>query len=318
VEATRQAVQLRRYSRRTEAAYTRWLAQYVRFRAHRPALTDVEAVREFLTHLASSRKVSPSTQKQALSAIRFAYDLGLGTRLPWLEGFTPAHRPPRMPEVLSSSEVERVLAHLSGSKRLIAMLMYGSGLRVLEALSLRVKDLDFDRRTVMVRGGKGAKDRSTVFPESLHDLMREHLDRVKRLHTRDLGRGGGAVALPDAFGKKSPSSARSWVWQWVFPATTVYQDRDTGERRRHHFHESAMQRAMRVAVLQSGINKRATCHTLRHSFATHLLEQGYDVRTLQELLGHADLSTTMIYTHVLQKGPGAVRSPLELLGKSGR
>jgi integron integrase len=197
------------------------------------------------------------------------------------------------------------------------MLLYGSGLRLLEALSLRVKDVGFDRSTLIVRAGKGGKDRATVFPSSLHEPMRAHLARVKRLHDRDLARGSGAVMLPGAFGRKSPASAKSWEWQWVFPATSVYTDRDTGERRRHHLHESAMQRAMKEAVLRSGIGKRATCHTLRHSFATHLLEQGYDIRTVQELLGHSDVSSTMIYTHVLGRGPGAVRSPLERLGGLG-
>ena len=313
MDATRRALALKRYSARTEAAYLGWLARYLRFRARRPELDDVEALREFLTHLASRRAVSPSTQKQALAAIRFAFAHGLGRALPWLDGFTPAYRPPRLPVVLSAGEVESILTQLNGTKRLIGLLLYGSGLRVLEAVSLRVKDVDFARRTLMVRGGKGDKDRATVFPLPLHDVMRAHLVRVRRIHERDLARGAGAVSLPGAFGRKSPASARSWEWQWVFPATSFYVDRETGDRRRHHLHETAMQRAMKEAVLRSGIGKRATCHTLRHSFATHLLERGYDIRTVQELLGHSDVSTTMIYTHVLERGPGAVRSPLELL-----
>jgi integron integrase len=319
IEATRQALALKRYSARTEAAYLRWLTRYLRFRVRRPDVDEVEALRQFLTHLASRRRVSASTQMQALSAIRFAFAYGLGRALPWLEGFAPAFRPPRLPVVLSVAEVEAVLGQLGGAKRLIGMLLYGSGLRVLEALSLRVKDVDFGRSTLVVRAGKGDKDRATVFPPSLHEPMRLHLGRVKQLHDRDLARGGGSVALPGAFGRKSPTSARSWEWQWVFPATSCYVDRRTGERHRHHF-ETAMQRAMREAVLRAAIGKRATCHTLRHSFATHLLEQGYDIRTVQELLGHSDVSTTMIYTHVLERGPGAVRSPLELLGgaDSGR
>jgi integron integrase len=270
-------------------------------------------LRAFLTHLASRRSVSASTQKQALSALRFAFASGLGKPLEWLEGFTPAFRPPRLPIVLSGTEVEGILGQLSGAKRLVGMLLYGSGLRLLEALSLRVKDLDFDRCTLVVRAGKGDKDRATVFPSVLHGPLRAHLTRVKRLHARDLARGAGSVLLPGAFGRKSPASARSWEWQWVFPATSCYVDPASGEKRRHHFHETAMQRAMKEAVLRSGIGKRATCHTLRHSFATHLLEHGSDIRTVQELLGHSDVSTTMIYTHVLQRGPGAVRSPLELL-----
>lgn len=211
-----------------------------------------------------------------------------------------------------------VLRQLSGAKQLVAMLLYGSGLWLLEALTLRAKDVDFARAQMVVRGGKGDKDRATVFPRALHADVRSHLERVKRLHERDLTVGAGHVVLPSALGRKLPAASRSWEWQWVFPATSVYRDADTGERRRHHLHETAVQRAMKEAVLRSGVAKRATCHTLRHSFATHLLEAGTDIRTLQELLGHSDLATTMIYTHVLQRGAGAVRSPLEsLLDESG-
>lgn len=265
----------------------------------------------------SGRGVSAATQKQALSAIRFAFAHGLESPLPWLEGFTPASRPPRLPVVLSPSEVDAVLSQLSGARRLIGMLLYGSGLRLMEAISLRVKDLDFDRNSLVVRGGKGDKDRATVLPSSMREPMRAHLERVRRLHARDLAEGLGEVTLPGAFGRKSPSSARSWEWQWVFPAPNHYVDKETGELRRHHLHETSMQRAMKEAVLRAGIGKRAGCHTLRHSFATHLLEQGYDIRTVQELLGHSDVNTTMIYTHVLQRGPGAVRSPLERLRGAG-
>jgi integron integrase len=316
LEATRRSLHLKRYSNRTSRTYLGWLARYQRFRLRRPDLDDVEALRGFLTWLATRRQVSASTQKQALSAIRFAFEHGLGRPLPWLEGFAPASRPPRLPVVLSVNEVDLVLRQLGGVKRLIGMVLYGSGVRLLEALTLRVKDVDFDRRALIVRGGKGDKDRLTVFPSSLQELVRQHLTRVKRLHQSDLAGGGGSVALPGAFGRKSPSAARSWEWQWVFPATSTYIDRETGERRRHHLHESAVQRAMKEAVLRAGIGKRATCHTLRHCFATHLLEQGYDIRTVQALLGHADVSTTMIYTHVLQRGPGGVRSPLDVLGRN--
>ena len=316
--ATRQALRIRQYSPRTEASYLGWLTRYLRYcRRRGPAAPDAELVRGFLSQLVSGRGVSAPTQKQALSAIRFAYAQGLESPLPWLEGFTPAFRPPRLPVVLSPAEVELVLNQLSGAKRLIGMLLYGSGLRLMEALSLRVKDMDFGRNSLVVRGGKGDRDRATVFPSLLHEPIRVHLARVRRLHIRDLARGLGAVALPGAFGRKSPSSARSWEWQWVFPAPNQYVDSETGDRRRHHLHETSMQRAMKEAVLRAGLGKRASCHTLRHSFATHLLEQGYDIRTVQELLGHSDVNTTMIYTHVLQRGPGAVRSPLELLGSGG-
>jgi len=313
-DATRAALHLRRYSPRTEASYLGWLRRFLVFRRRLPTGTpESDAVRRFLVHLASVKGVSGATQRQALSAIRFAFDRGQGTPLPWLDDFTPVFRPPRLPVVLSSAEVAAVIGCLSGSKRLVAMLLYGSGMRLLEALSLRVKDVDFGRSTLVVRGGKGDKDRVTVFPPSLHGPIREHLERVKRLHDRDLARGYGSIALPGAYHRKSPTAARSWEWQWVFPATSRYTDSETGEQRRHHFHETAMQRAMKEAVLRSGIGKRASCHTLRHSFATHLLEQGYDIRTVQELLGHSDVSTTMVYTHVLRRGPGAVRSPLEVM-----
>ena len=235
-----------------------------------------------------------------------------------MEGVTPASRPQRLPVVLSVDEVSAVLRELRGAKQLVAMLLYGSGLRLLEALTLRVKDIDFARTQLLIRSGKGDKDRMTVLPRVLHEALRCHLVRVKRLHDRDLAAGAGTVVLPGARARKYPSAVRAWEWQWVCPATSAYRDADTGERRRHHLHETAMQRGMKEAVLRAGLTKRATCHTLRHSFATHLLEQGTDIRTRQELLGHADLATTMIYPHVLERGAGAVQSPLEgLLRRAG-
>lgn len=308
------------YSPRSVETYVAWLRRFFRFQLRRdPNALNHEMVAQFLSMLAVNRHVSASTQNQARSALVFYFRHVLGTPLPMLDGVTPASRPRRLPVVLSGDEVLAVLRELSGAKQLIAMLLYGSGLRLLEALSLRIKDVDFARAQLIVRSGKGDKDRATVFPPGVHDDLRAHLVRVKRLHERDLAAGAGHAALPGALGRKLPGASRSWEWQWVFPATSVYRDAETGERRRHHLHETAMQRGMKEAVLRSRVAKRATCHTLRHSFATHLLEQGTDIRTLQELLGHSDLATTMIYTHVLERGASAVRSPLEgLLTNWGR
>lgn len=322
VAATSSALRLRQYSPRTEEAYVGWLRRFLAFRrARAPEAGGAAAVRLFLSYLVERRRVSGGTQQQALAALRFAFDHGLGVSLTWVE-LTPVHRSPRLPVVLSPAEVAAVLARLRGAKKPVAMLLYGSGLRLLEALTLRVKDLDFARSTLIVRRGKGDKDRATVLPRTLHGPLQSHLARVKRLHDHDLARGLGAVALPAALGRKLPNAARAWEWQWIFPATSHYRDLGTGEHRRHHLHETAVQRAVKVAVALAGIPKRATCHTFRHSFATHLLEQGYDIRTVQELLGHSDVSTTMIYTHVLSRGPGGVRSPLELValteGSGGR
>ena len=300
------------YSPRTIEAYLSWMKRFARFHwPHDLGSLEADEVRSFLSVLAVRGKVSASTQNQARSALAFFYRHVQRRPLAPLEGVTPASRPRRLPVVLSRDEVSAVLRELGGAKQLVAMLLYGAGLRLLEALTLRVKDLDFARVQVIVRGGKGDKDRVTVLPRVLHGPLAAHLARVKRLHDADLARGAGCVVLPGALDRKYSSAARAWEWQWVFPATTIYHDAASGERRRHHFHETAVQRAVRDAVLRSGIAKRATCHTFRHSFATHLLEQGSDIRTVQELLGHSDLATTMIYTHVLERGAGAVRSPLE-------
>lgn len=271
----------------------------------------------FLSQLVIRKRVSASTQNQARSALVFLFRHALGSPPPMLEGVTPASRPPRLPVVLSRDEVAAVVERMAGAKRLVALLLYGSGLRLLEALTLRVKDLDFERSQIVVRAGKGDKDRVTVLPGVLHEPLRAHLARVKRLHDRDLKAGAGNVALPNALARKYFNAKREWQWQWVFPATRTYVDVLTSERRRHHLHETVMQRAMKEAMLRAGLSKRATCHTLRHSFATHLLEQGTDIRTLQELLGHSDLATTAIYTHVLERGAGAVRSPLETMALGG-
>ena len=308
----RASLRVRHYSPRTEEAYVAWVRRFVRFHEFRhPRELGPCAVAAFLSDLATRRRVSASTQNQALAALLFLYREVLREPSPGLEGVIRAKRPHRLPVVLSRDEAHAVLAELSGAPRLVALLLYGSGLRLLEALRLRVKDLDLARGELTVRAGKGDKDRRTVLPAAAAVPLREHLARVRALHARDLARGAGRVALPGALERKLPQAGREWGWQWVFPATTHYRDRETGERRRHHLHESAVQRAVREAVLKAGISKRATCHTFRHSFATHLLEDGYDIRTVQELLGHNDVRTTMIYTHVLNRGGRGVRSPLD-------
>ena len=295
-----QVLQTRRYSPRTRKAYVHWARRYVRFhRGRHPREMGGDEVEAFLSWLATGLGVSASTQNQALAALLFLYREILRVRLPWLDGITRARTGRRIPVVLDRAEVEAVLENLTGAHRLIGMLLYGSGLRLLEACRLRTKDLELERRILTVRQGKGDKDRVTVVPERLIDPLRDHLRSVWRLHRQDLGRGAGWVELPDALVRKYPQAGREWPWQWVFPATRTYLHRETGQRRRHHLHESAVQRAVRSAVLRAGISKRASCHTFRHSFATHLLEDGADIRTVQELLGHASVQTTMIYTHVL-------------------
>src|SRR3990170_581924 len=256
----------------------------------------------FLTHFATERRVSASTQNQALQAILFLYNHVLGQPVGMVRGVERAKRPQRLPVVLSPPEVRSVLSRLSGVPRLCGVLMYGSGLRVSECVSLRVKDLDFDRFEITVRAGKGSKDRRIPLPRVAIPSLRTHLDRVRRQFERDLAHGLVGAVLPGALVRKLPNASREWAWQWVFPAARVYVDRGSGARRRHHYHESAVQRAVTAAVRASGIPKRATCHSFRHSFATQLLETGSDIRTIQELLGHTDIRTTMGYTHVLNRG----------------
>jgi integron integrase len=268
-------------------------------------------VAAFLSDLATRAHVSASTQNQALAALLFLYQQVLGRKLARLPEIVHAKRPERLPVVLSRDETAHVLARMDGTSSLMAALIYGAGMRVLECCELRVKDLDFDKGEIVVRDGKGRKDRVTMLPVRLREPLRGHLLSTKAQHDADLARGLGSVALPDAIDRKYASAACSWQWQWVFPASRHYVDRLTGERRRHHVHETVVQRAVKRAVHRAGITKHATAHTLRHSFATHLLEQGYDIRTIQELLGHADVKTTMIYTHVLNRGAGGVTSPLD-------
>lgn len=313
LDQVRAAVRLRHFSIRTEEAYTSWTKRFVRFHEMRhPAQLGPAEIRTFLSHLAVEGRVAASTQNQALAALLFLYREVLGVELPKLEDVVRAKRPTRLPTVFSHAEVRSILDELTGMHALVAGLLYGAGLRLLEGLRLRVKDVDFDSCEIIVRDGKGQKDRVTVLPARLAGPLREHLERVRRLHQRDSAAGIGAVYLPYAFERKSPGAARSWAWQYVFPAPKPSRDPRSGEVRRHHLSESAVQKAVKEAILRAGITKRGSCHTLRHSFATHLLEAGYDIRTVQELLGHKDVRTTQIYTHVLNRGGLAVYSPLDL------
>ena len=270
-------------------------------------------VSAFLTALAVQSKVAASTQNQALSALLFLYREVLGVGLPWLEDLVRARRPVHLPVVLTRDEVRAVLQRLDGAPRLMAILLYGAGLRLLECCRLRVKDVDVATNQLTIRDGKGHKDRATMLPAAVKADLTAHIERVRRQQEGDLRHGAGWVELPGALMRKYPNASRDWGWQWVFPATRTYVDRITGQRRRHHLHESVLQRAVKDAVRAAGIAKPATCHTFRHSFATHLLEDSHDIRTVQELLGHRDVSTTMIYTHVLNRGPAGVRSPADRL-----
>jgi integron integrase len=321
LDRVRLAIRTRHYSRRTEEAYVFWTRRFLAFHGMRhPDTMGSAEVGSFLSDLATRRRVSASTQNQAFSAIVFLYRRVLGRDLAGLESVPRAKRPERVPVVLSREEVGEILVRLEGSPRLMAALMYGSGLRLLECATLRVKDIDFDRLELTVHGGKGQKDRVTVLPMGLVQPLRQHLERVRRLHERDLA-AGVDVELPHALAVASPSAPRDCGWRWVFPARRTYRDPGTGRRFRHHLHETVLQRAFRDVVRWAGLSKPASCHSLRHSFATHLLESGYDIRTIQELLGHADVSTTMIYAHVLNRGGRSVLSPLDaalLLEASGR
>jgi integron integrase len=268
-------------------------------------------VNQFLTHLAVHDRVAASTQNQALAALLFLYDNVLNRPLGQIEGVVRARRPRRLPVVLTRQEVQAVFHELEGTPRLVCMLLYGSGLRLVEALRLRVKDIDFSRNEIRVRDGKGQKDRVTMLPTAVRNPLQAHLEKGRRQHAKDLARGLGRAPLPDALARKYPTADRQWAWQWVFPASSHYVDRRTGVRHRHHLHETVIQKAVREAVRRAGLAKPASCHTFRHSFATHLLEDGCDIRTVQELLGHKDVKTTMIYTHVLNRGGKGVQSPMD-------
>ena len=309
-------MELRHLSPRTIKAYLGWMRRFHAFHGGRhPERLGPEEVTAFLNHLATRRQVSASTQNQALSAILFLYREVLGLELPWLDGLVRAKRKPRLPVVLSRQEVRAVLGQLRGTPQLMATLLYGSGLRLMECCRLRVQDLDFHRRQIIVRRGKGDKDRVTLLPRASAVALERHLARARQQHREDVRRGAGWVELPQGMRRKSPEAGRDWPWQWVFPATRTYLHRESGQRRRHHLHETVLQREVRMATRAAGISKRATCHTFRHSFATHLLEDGTDIRTLQTLLGHADVSTTMIYTHVVDRGPFGVSSPMDAMGE---
>lgn len=307
-------MRLRRLSSRTEKAYLYWMLRYWEFCGRRrPEELGASEASAFLNHLATDQQVSASTQNQALAAILFLYRNVWSMDLPWLDDLIRAKRSQRLPVVMTARETHAVLEAMDGVPKLIASLLYGSGLRLLEACSLRVKDVDFGKRMITVRQGKGDKDRVTMLPGSLIDALQDHLHGVREQHERDLAAGAGWVALPHSLAIKLPNAGHEWVWQWVFPATRRYIDRETGQLRRHHLHETVVQRAVRQAVIACDLGKRVTCHTFRHSFATHLLEAGYDIRTIQELLGHRDVSTTMIYTHVLNRGASGVVSPADRL-----
>jgi integron integrase len=310
----RRAVRVRHYSPRTEESYVGWIKRYVRFHGLRhPGELGVPEITRFLSALAESGRLSASSQTQALSVLLFLYRDVLHRDLGPLGEIARAKQPGRLPVVLTKDEVRALLGRLSDAPRVAALLMYGSGLRLLEALQLRVKDLDVAMREITIRRAKGAKDRVTVLPDSVAPVLRDHLSMVREQHDRDLAAGAGRVALPFAYDRKSPQAAKEWSWQFVFPASRRYRDPATNELVRHHLHESVVQRAVKAAVRASGMTKRATCHSFRHSFATHLLQDGYDIRTVQELLGHREVATTMIYTHVMNRGGLGVRSPAERL-----
>lgn len=312
LHSLRANLRLRHFSPRTEEAYCGWVKRFVKFHALRHPIEMAEPeIRAFLSHLALQRHLSPATQNQALAALAFLYREVLRRPIPGLREFPRARTPTRIPIVLTPAEVYRVLGELRGTGRLVGALLYGSGLRLKECLTLRMKDVDPARGEVRIRRGKGGKDRVTVLPAVVRGAIERQMERVRRRHGKDCEAGGGWVELPDALARKYPQAGRSLPWQWLFPAARVYRDQASGQVRRHHWHESAMQRAMAQAVRASGLTKRATCHTLRHSFATHLLEAGADIRTIQELLGHRDVSTTMLYTHVLNRGALGVRSPAD-------
>ena len=314
IPTVRRVMRMRHLSPLTEEAYVRWIVRYVRYHGLRhPSKLGEKEMREFLSHLAADCNVSASTQSQALAALLFLYIDVLREPVSWIEDVTRARRPERLPVVMSREEVLGVLGKMKGAPHLVGLLLYGSGLRLMEALRLRVKDVDLGLNQIMVRGGKGNRDRVTMLPAAARKRLESQLVFVKQLHGRDLAAGGGRTILPHALARKYPNAATELGWQWVFPARKVAFDPKTKMRYRHHLHETVVQREMHAAVRAAKLTKRATCHTFRHSFATHLLEDGHDIRTVQELLGHRNVATTMIYTHVLNRGGLGVKSPVDRL-----
>jgi integron integrase len=326
LEQCREVMRFRRLALRSEQAYLDWIRRFMAFHREKtengawktenggwvhPKDMGEPEVRAFLTHLAVQRKVSAATQNHALNALVFLYRHVIGREFELLDGVERAKRRPRVPVVLSKGEVQRLLAAVPVKYQLFFQFLYGTGLRLLEGLRLRIKDVDFERGQIIVRGGKGDKDRVTMLPDSLRRAMMEHLERVRLLHQKDLAEGRGAVALPGALKLKYANAERDWIWQWFWPGAQISVDPVDGGRKRYHWHETSVQRVMQTAVKLARLTKPATCHTLRHSFATHLLENGYDIRTVQDLLGHRNVATTQIYTHVMQKPGIGVRSPLD-------
>ena len=313
LDQVRDRIQTLHYSIRTEQAYISWIKRFILYnnKKHPKDMGRLE-VEAFLTYLAVKRKVSAGTQNQALNAILFLYRQVLIIELPWLEDVTRAKKPTRLPVVLTTTEVNAVLSSMDGVRGLVAQLLYGSGMRLMECIRLRIKDIDFERREIMVRNGKGGKDRVTILPDKLISGLQHHLERVSALHQQDLNNGSGCVYMPFALERKYPAACREWAWQYVFPAGQISTDPRSDRKARHHISSQSIQRSIKLAIRHANITKPASTHTLRHSFATHLLENGYDIRTVQELLGHKDVSTTMIYTHVLNRGGRGVKSPLDV------
>lgn len=311
LEAARNVMRFRQMSYRTEQSYLHWIKRFGFWCLEHRDGDHQDKARGYLTHLARERNVSAATQKQALNAIVFLYKQVMRIEVGDFSGFSPARMPRHLPVVLSVQEVQRLLAHMTGQHWLIAALLYGAGLRLQEGLSLRVKDIDFGRRIITVRDGKGAKDRAVMLPDTVANALEHHLEDVRRIHQRDLAAGLGEAYMPKALATKYPRAAKEFGWQFAFPASRPGPDPRTGEIRRHHLHDSAMSKAIKAAARAARINKPIGAHTLRHSFATHLLESGTDIRTIQQLLGHADVSTTQIYTHVAQRGAAGTTSPLD-------